>query len=215
MNQVPTHPFELVFGALAEERFPAIRASLPANADLDTFMLTGPAVELLRIMRPDEGLGDGIDEFVAFVHAAYRFWESGQQVTRLDTAATRELCLSDWGEATAGAPYPTTAAYIQVAPRLIWGQLDDGDIYEPLDGWFAVPVETGLRIVACFGVHPDRPGLSLLVVEGGAPGEVQREDGSPTFAPVMAGGDTAGLHAVIAPEELLLLAWRAAARAKE
>jgi hypothetical protein len=105
-------------------------------------------------------------------------------------------------------------SYIQVAPRVIWGRLDDGDVYEPLDGWFAVPVEGGLRVVACFGVHANRPGLSLLVVEGAVPRNVQRDDGSPLFAPLMPGGDTAGLHAVVAPEELLLLAWRAAARAR-
>lgn len=214
MNTPATNPFALVFGALAEERFPAIQAALPANPDLDTFLLSGPAVELLQIMRPDEGLGDGVDEFVAFVHAAYRFWEGGQRHASFDVAATRTLCAGAGVDFPAGAPYPTTAAYIQVAPRLIWGQLGDGDIYEPLDGWFVVPVDAGVRIVACFGVHPDRPGLSLLVVEGGAPGEVQREDGSPLFAPVMDGGDSAGLHAVVAPEELLLLAWRAAARAE-
>lgn len=210
MSTPATHPFELVFGALADERFPAIRDALPPGSDLDAFLLSGPAVELLQVMRPDDGLGDGIDEFVAFVHAAYRYWEDGQQLTRLDEAATRALCASNGSELAEGTPYPTAAAYIQVAPRLIWGQLDDGDVFEPLDGWFAVPVDGGVRVVACFGVHPERPGLSLLVVEGGAPGSVLREDGSPLFAPVMPGGDTAGLYAVVAPEELALLAWRAA-----
>lgn len=206
----PPHPFELVFGPLAEARFPAIRAALPAEADLDTFMLTTPAVELLRDLRPDEGLGDGVDEFVAFVHSAYRYWEADQPIARLDEPGTRALC-EDHRD-LADAPRPNTTTYIQVAPRLIWGRLDDGDVYEPLDGWFAVPVAGGIRVVACFGVHPNRPGLSLLVVEGGAPGEVRREDGSSLFAPLMPGGDTAGLFAVVAPEELLLLAWRAAAR---
>jgi hypothetical protein len=38
---------------------------------------------------------------------------------------------------------------------------------------------------------------------------VAREDGSAIFSPMMPGGDLAGLHAVAAPEEMLLLAWRA------
>lgn len=207
-------PFKLVFGGLAEERFPAIRAAVPAEIDLDSFLLAGPAVEVMRDLRPDEGLGDGIDEFVAFVHAAYRFWEAGCKLAVLTEAETRTLCAAASSDLDSAPVILTTAAYIQVAPRLIWGQLDDGDVFEPLDGWFVVPVEGGLRIVACFGVHPGRPGLSLLVVEGGAPGPVQREDGSPLFAPMMPGGDTAGLFAVVAPEELLLLAWRAAGRAE-
>jgi hypothetical protein len=210
MTAPSTHPFALVFGVLAEERFPAIRTMLPEQADLDRFMLCTPAVELLRDLRPDEGLGDGVDEFVAFVHGAYRFWEDHQSIVRLDEAASRALCGDR--RAVAAAPRPTATTYIQVAPRLIWGRLDDGDVYEPLDGWFAVPIPQGLRVVACFGVHENRPGLSLLVVEGGPPGDVRREDGSALFTPLMPGGDTAGLFAVVAPEELLLLAWRAAGR---
>ena len=219
MNTPPVHPFELVFAAMAREQFPAIQSALPAHADLDTFLLCSPAIDLLRELRPDEGLGDGIDEFVAFVHAAYRFWESGEELVRLDEAATRLLCAV--AEPPAGSADELadsrsgTVAYIQVAPRLVWGRLDDGDVYEPLDGWFAMPMAGGLRVVACFGVHANRPGLSLMVVEGMAPHDLRREDGSPLFAPLMPGGDTAGLHAVTAPEELLLLAWRAAARVEE
>lgn len=216
MSTPPVHPFELVFAAMAAERFPAIRSALPAHADLDTFLLTAPAMELLRELRPDEGLGDSVDEFVAFVHAAYRFWEAGEELLRLDDTATRLLCAAAVGSVVDMAtPRPGTVAYIQVAPRLIWGRLDDGDAYEPLDGWFAVPVPGGMRVVACFGVHANRPGLSLLVVEGVAPHDLRREDGSALFAPLMPGGDTAGLHAVVAPEELLLLAWRAAGRVEE
>lgn len=216
MSTDAPHPFELVFGALAPERFPAIRSAVAAHADLDAFMLVAPTMELLRELRPDEGLGDGVDEFVAFVHAAYRFWEDQEVVVRFDDAATRLLCAAASPPLAAGvAPRSGAVAYIQVAPRVIWGRLDDGDVYEPLDGWFAVPVGDGLRVVACFGVHANRPGLSLLVVEGAAPRNVQRDDGSPLFAPLMPGGDTAGLHAVVAPEELLLLAWRAAVRREE
>lgn len=212
MSTPATHPFDLVFGSLAEVHFPAIRAALPEQADLDTFMLATPAVELLRELRPDEGLGDGIDEFVAFVHAAYRFWEDGRRLIALDEAASRELCVGDQTETLVAPSLPPFSAYIQVAPRLIWGRLDDGDVFEPLDGWFALPIGPGLRVVACFGVHPNRPGLSLLLVEGIAPGVVRREDSSALFAPMMPGGETAGLHAVVAPEELLLLAWRAVPR---
>ena len=64
-------------------------------------------------------------------------------------------------------------------------------------------------MVACFGLHSTRPGLSVVVAQGSWPGAVMRDDGSAIFSPMMPGGDLAGLHAVAAPEELLLLAWRA------
>lgn len=212
MTDPVPHPFALIFAGLAEERFPAIRAELPPRADLDPFLMSAAAVEFLRELRPDEGLGDGVDEFVALVHAAYRFWEDGSHTATLDEKATRALANDD-------APLretPPRAAYIQVAPRLIWSRLDDDeDTFEPLDGWFVVPAEHGLRAVACFGVHPQRPGLSLLVVEGDPPGAVARDDGTPLFAPTMPGGDIAGLHAIVAPEELLLLAWRAVSPPEE
>ncbi|MES2124464.1 MAG: hypothetical protein V4503_07215 [Gemmatimonadota bacterium] len=203
-------PFDLVFGTMAEERFPPLQAALPPRPGIDQFLLSRPVVELLRDLRPEEGLGEGVDEFVAFVHACFRYWEDGQRLIGFDEPATRALC--ETGSASQPTHVRSDTAYIQVAPRLVWGRLDEGDLFEPLDGWFALPESGGLRVVACFGVHPNRPGLSLLVVEGPPPGEVRREDGSKLFAPVMPGGDSAGLHAVVAPEELLLLAWRAESR---
>lgn len=202
------HPFALVFGPLVDVHFPAIREVLAADADLDAFLVCTPAIELLQALRPDDGLGDAVDDFLAFVHAAWRFWADGARTTTRDADATRALCGAD-------APAALTAArmaqYIQVAPRLVWGQLADGEQWEPLDGWFALPDPAGLRVVACFGLHPERPGLTVAAVVGGAPAPVPRADGSAPFAPQMPGGDLAGLHALADTDELLLLAWRAAA----
>jgi hypothetical protein len=66
-----------------------------------------------------------------------------------------------------------------------------------------------LRVVACLGVDPDRPGLSVLTAVGPVPATLAREDGSAPFAPVMEGGAEAGLHSVTNAEELLWLAWSA------
>lgn len=202
------HPFALVFAGLADEHFPAIREALPADADLDAFLVCTPAIELLQALRPDEGLGEAVDDFVAFVHAAWRFWADGAATTALATDATRALCAP---ETTPIGAVARTARYIQVAPRLVWGRLADGEQWEPLDGWFAVPDPAGLRVVACFGLHPGRPGLTVAAVAGEAPEPAPRPDGTAPFAPQMPGGDLAGLHAVAEAGELLLLAWRAAA----
>lgn len=203
-------PFTLVFGDLAETDFPLIREALAEDASIAAFMLSAPALELMGRLRPDEGLDEAVDDFVAFVYAAWRFWCDGKQVVTLDAAGTRALCAPVRPVAGAGGNHPPrTTRYIQVTPRLVWGRLASDETYEPLDGWFATRTGPALRVVACFGLHSDRPGLSVVVAEGPDPGVIVREDGSAIFSPMMPGGDLAGLYAVAASEELLLLAWRA------
>ena len=203
-------PFALVFGDLAESDFPQIREALAQDASIEAFMLSAPALELMGRLRPDEGLGDAVDDFVALVYAAWCFWCDGKQVVALDEAATRALCGPEFPVFPAAADHPReTTRYIQVTPRLVWGRLASDETYEPLDGWFATRTGPALRVVACFGLHSARPGLSVVVAQGPDPGPIVREDGSVIFSPMMPGGDLAGLHAVAASEELLLLAWRA------
>lgn len=204
------HPFELVFGGFRDQRLPAIRAELGERTDLDAFMLAASALELMGELRPEAGLGDAVGDFIALVHAAYLFWRDGEQTIRLNAVGTRALCgpaASD--DPGAGPSAPRRAGYIQVAPQLIWGRLADATAFEPLDGWFVVPADEGMRIVACFGVHAERPGMSVVAVEGALPASIARADGSPLFAPTMPGGEAASLHAVSSPEELLLLGIRA------
>jgi hypothetical protein len=206
MNPSRPHPFDLLFGGFRAEQLPAIRAELGERSDLNTFLLAAPALELMRELRPDEGLGEAVDDFVALVHAAYLFWRDGERTRYLDEAATRVLCRPFRAPATRGPGIRTDATrYIQIAPRLIWGRLAEDAAFEPLDGWFAVPTDAGLRLVACFGVHVERPGVSVIAIEGPVPDNVARADGTPLFAPTMSGGEAASLHGISAPEELLLL----------
>jgi hypothetical protein len=200
-----------MFSGFREERFPAIRAALGDSSDVHAFLLAAPALELMRELRPDAGLGEAVDDFVALVHAAYLFWRDGEHTTALDETATRRLCRPERGVlATVPLSIPAPQ-YIQIAPRIVWGQLADEEPFEPLDGWFAIPGNAKLRVVACFGVHAQRPGVSVSVIEGAFPVVVKRPDGRPLFAPTMPGGDAAHLHAVSVPDELLLLGWRASA----
>ena len=205
------HPFELMFGGFREARFPAIRTELRDDSDSHAFLLAAAALELMRELRPDDGFGDAVDDFVALVHAAYLFWRDGEHTVALDESGTRQLCHPGWrpsGRTPLGA---TPTRSIQIAPRLVWGQLADEEPFEPLDGWFTIPGDTELRVVACFGVHEQRPGVSVVAVAGPHPAKVERDDGTPLFAPTMPGGDAAHLHAVSGPDELLLLGWRVAA----
>ncbi len=206
------HPFPLLFGGLEKEHFPAIHTTLGADPSLDQFLLAEPALTFLQAIRPDdEGQADGGTDFAALGYAAYRYWEGGQRSREFNPAKCRALC--------AGGAFGTTDEvgphYIQVAPRLIWASLDGGVHHEPLDGWFCVPRSGAALVVALFGIHPERPGVSVLAVDGAPPlVPVGRPDGSPPFAPTMAGGEEAGLLALATEEEILTLVWRALAMEK-
>lgn len=204
------HPFDIVFGPIAEARFPAVRTACGDTPALDAFLLARPVIELLQDLRPDDGIGEAIDDFVAFVHAAFRYWAVGARTIVLDERVTRALCSPGVPVAAERGSGLPVAMYIQVAPRLVWGQLVDGSAYEPLDGWFAMREGDRIDLVACFGVHPGRPGLSVLALGGGLPEPSERDDSTPLFTPTMPGGREAGLHAVAGPNEMLLMAWRAA-----
>lgn len=203
MNAPRIHPVEHVFGLIVEERFPGISAAMGEETTLERFLLVEPALTLLQDLRPDDGLGDAAQEFVAFVHAVWLWWASGALTRSLDAAATTALLEAG---PTTEATNPAVC-YIQVEPRRIWARLDDAEIHEPIDGWFMMPKGSGRRVVACLGLHQARPGLSVLLAEGERPIDWQRPDGSPTFSPRMDGGDVAGLASVDTREELLLLAW--------
>lgn len=205
MSAPRLHPVEHVFGAIVAERFPAISEAMGEATSLERFLLVEPALTLLQELRPEDGLGEAAQEFVAFVHAAWLWWASGGVDRHLDAAATAALLEPTPDRANAT---PTAiVCYIQVDPRQIWARLDEAGVHEPIDGWFVMTHGPRRRVVACLGLHGSRPGLSVLLAEGERPTGWQRPDGSPTFAPRMDGGDTAGLASVDTREELLLLAW--------
>src|SRR5215210_2806092 len=74
-------PFDLVFSHSAESVFPTIRATLERGghdpADRDAFLMVPEVVSLLHDLRPEEGLGDGMDQLVALAHHAYLLWDAG------------------------------------------------------------------------------------------------------------------------------------------
>ena len=197
-------PFEIVFGELAEERFPALKASLGAAgidpADRDAFVLDRAVTEFLRDLVPEDAPTESLREFIAVLQHSYLFWVDGRQVvTATDALPTRAT----------SAPAPQRrSAYLQLPSHLYWGQLEPDEPHEPLDGFFVHRWREGIRALAIFGVHPERPGISVSEVAGGPPAPLaRREDGSAPYAPLMEGGAAAGLRSVADNEELLALAW--------
>src|SRR4051794_23728104 len=74
-------PFDLVFSHIAERVLPEIRASIERAGydptDRDAVLMVPEVVALLRELRPEEGIGEGMDQLLALVHHAYLQWESG------------------------------------------------------------------------------------------------------------------------------------------
>src|ERR1700740_2111233 len=71
-------PFDLVFAHTAETVFPLVRAALEQGGhdptDRDAFLMVPEVVSLLHDLRPEEGIGEGMDQLVALAHHAFLLW---------------------------------------------------------------------------------------------------------------------------------------------
>lgn len=212
-------PFDLVFGGIAEERFPRLTASLETAGidphDLDAFVLDREVTELLRELVPDEA-GEALGQHITLLHHAYLYWREGGWLFRVTKSRTDALLSS---EATAQDSSPAgvpRAYYIQFPERRIWAELEPGQPHEPLDGMFVRPWPGGgYFVLGIFGMHASREGFTVADADGFPTGELAREDGSPLFSPVLPGGAPAGLSSLVGSEEILELAARTVASAAE
>ena len=203
-------PFDLVFREFAEGVFPRIRSAL-AHAghdprDRDRFLMVREVVTLLRELRPEEGMGEGIDQLAALVHHAYLFWDSGEH--NLEVTLERLPWLMGAPDVS-GAADSAAAYYVAMPMHRIWAEVIAGQPPEPLDGCFVdVGHEASLRVLGIFGIHPERQGFTVVEATGERPLLLGRADGSDLFAPTLPGGKAAGLFSLTGEEELLELGWR-------
>jgi len=209
-------PFDLVFTRAAETVFPAIRAALERAgldpAERDAFLMVPEVVSLLHDLRPEEGLGEGMDQLVALLHHAYLYWDAGQPT--LPLSADQTAALFDTPPSDPGDRAPR-AYYAQFEDRQVWARVVDELPAEPMDGCFVSTTGDDLRVLGIFGLRPDRDGFSAVETAGPRPHALERPDGSPLFSPVLAGGAAAGLHSLVGAEELLELGWRTRALAAD
>jgi hypothetical protein len=209
-------PFGLVFAPLAEERFPRIRTALEAAGrdptDRDAFLMEREAVLLLRELRPEQGVGEGMDQLAALVHHAYVLWSGGLATLEIPSDQLAELLeVTPSQPDAAGVP---RAYYAQFPERRIWAEVITGQAPEPLDGCFVHSTPSGdLRVLGVFGLHPERLGFSVVEAAGPRPSGLARADGALLFSPTLPGGAAAGLYSLTGGEELLELGWRTAAGA--
>jgi hypothetical protein len=205
-------PFDLVFADSAGTIFPDIRTALTRSGtdprNRDAFLMVREVVALLRELRPDEGLGEGIDRLAALVHHSYLFWAAGCPSVELPSEH-----LADWLSSSPPAideHHEPPAYYAQLPERRIWAETVSGTPPEPLDGCFvhASPEGDSLRILAVFGLQRERAGFTVVEVAGARPVALSRTDGSALFSPTLPGGSAAGLFSLAGGEELLELGWR-------
>ena len=206
-------PFDLVFGDTARRIFPNISTALSRSdtdpRDRDAFLMVREVVTLLRELRPEEGLGEGIDQLAALVHHSYLFWAAGCPAVELPAEHLGDLLGTSPADIEEHTEPP--AYYVQLPERRIWAHAVTGNPPEPLDGCFvhASPSGTSLRVLGVFGLHGERAGFTVVEVAGSRPVALTRPDGSELFSPTLAGGAAARLFSLAGGEELLELGWRA------
>jgi hypothetical protein len=205
-------PFDLVFGDVASERFPSVRDGVAAaGRDMtsrDEFLLVREVAELMREIRPDEGLGEAVEALVAFVHTAFLYWHQGERLVVVERDVLGEAIAVGSRPGASEAP-ETPTSYIQLPPLVVWGVPIAGSPPEPLDGWFLSRPGGVLSILAVFGLRPGREAMTTVEISGSRPpASLARLDGTPLFAPRVTGGGAAQLYSVEGEEELLELVCR-------
>jgi hypothetical protein len=220
MPHVRSSPFDLVFESAAQTTFPAIRSALTSSGqdarDRDAFLMVRDVIMLLRDLRPEGGLGEGIEQLAGLIHHGYLFWDAGcitleWPLERLPQLLGPSLPFEE--EVLDRAP-----TYNQLPEYRLWAQVVSGETPEPLDGFFhySEPASRSHRILGVFGIHAERPGFSVVEVAGPRPQRLVRQDGSPLFSSTLPGGSAAGLYSIVGEEELLELgarSWELGARA--
>lgn len=163
---------------------------------------------LVRELRPDEGLGEGIDQLAALVHHGFLFWTAGRPTAAVPTEHLGAL-LGSSAEDSDHYQDPL-AYYVQLPERRIWAETVAGEPPEPIDGYFVhtTPDGASLRVLGVFGIRADRAGFTVVEVMGVRPAALVRPDGSALFSPALPGAAAAGLFSLVGAEELLELGWR-------
>lgn len=211
-------PYELVFPQIAQDTFPTIRSALEQPGidpqDRDRFLMLREVVTLLRDLRPEEGLGEGIDQLAALIHHAYLFWDAGEPTVEVSPERLIALLAGPAGEEHGDPP---AAYYAQLPEHRVWAQVVPGQPHEPLDGCFvhSSPEPASIRVLGVFGIHPEREGFSVVEAAGPRPAALAREDGTLLFSSTLPGGAAARLFSLTGEEELLDIGWRTRVMAAE
>jgi hypothetical protein len=229
-------PYELAFGEarFEDERFPAIRAEAEARSvdtgERERMLMLGTVGALLRELRPDSADIEGTDDplpppdvvrdYGALLFLAYRFWENGRRLLTIDEGVLRsQLARGPIGDWAFVAPHP--AGYLQLPRHVLWARIAEAAPPEAVDGffWSIAPPGTGtaggIEIVVALGMHPGRPGFSVMEAAAPLPapapghwGDLDARADGEDFDNILPGGEMRELVAVTSTPELLKLVSR-------
>jgi hypothetical protein len=207
-------PFDHAFAELAEARFAAVGAEATATrrdtSDRAQFATLSSVQRILAELESPEAVErdpEAAEAYLTILFVAYRYWEAGRQ----RITVTAEQVENALRAASAGAmpPVPHGACYLQLPERWCWAQIAPDAPHEPLDGLFVVATEARgeLTVVAVLGLRPDRPGFSEITVVAREADVAQAaaQARTPPLAPVIDGGEAAGLKSVVTEGEVLHL----------
>ncbi|MDH3456861.1 MAG: hypothetical protein OER90_08470 [Gemmatimonadota bacterium] len=207
------HPFEHAFGHLAANRFPAIRDEAQEahrdTADFPQFSALRSVQHLLsELESPDvlEQHPEAAGGYAAALLAAFRFWNAGCPTH----AIPRHAFEGDVGTSDGSVPHiPGGACYLRLPYQLFWARIDEHHAHEPVDGLFVLEGVHGREVVLLLvlGLREDRPGFSQIIVTAVPTDLTQAAEQArkPWFAPVLDGGDAAGLKSLVTEADVLLL----------
>jgi len=215
------HPFEVVSEALPDEWFTQVRAAEAQGLDpTDRLHFHDLAPVRLAIggLCPPEAApaGTTIAEYETLLYAVYRYWSAGRHTLTLSRESLERALAADQPERAGGGSgrHPPTvphgACYLQLPERLFWARISDTTAPEPLDGMFLATGAGGreISVLAALGLRPERSGFSQIAMTV-PPEDLVRAGGfvrRPLFAPVLEGGERAGVKSLVCEAELLHLA---------
>jgi hypothetical protein len=208
------HPFQS-FAEIAERWFGAIRTEATAQhrdpRDRVQFEAI-PAVQraLHDIEDPSllESTPMAAAGYLAALFAAFTYWNGGQETVRPTKQSMERLFAAP--ERWSLAPAEDRDVYVQLPEHWFWSRIGEDAPHEPIDGMFVSANRTRgeLSVLAVLGLRNDRDDFSQISVTGAfaalphVAGALRR----PLFAPVVDGGEAAGLLSVITTGETLALA---------
>lgn len=210
------HPFDVLAAALPEDWFREVRAALGEGRDVTDhlqFHDLGAVRRVLQEIAPagEEASGTTTAEYETLLYTVCRFWLAGRHSFELSREAVGRALARDAQAQSGNQPaVPHGACYLRFPERLFWARINDPTPPEPLDGMFVAAGAGGheITVLAVLGLRPERGGFSQIAVT--APMADLLRAGSfvrrPLFAPVLEGGEQAGVKSLVSEAELLHLA---------
>jgi hypothetical protein len=183
-------PYELAFppDPFEEQVFPSILAEAEArNVSIDAaeqFLMLGTVGQQLRELRPesedvpsDQPLppAQAVREYGALLFHAFRFWQNGRTIFAVDEAVVRTIAEDHEPAGEWTFRPPNDSGYVEMPRHILWARIDDTAPAEAVDGFFWTVVEPTvgrpgrLELLLVLGMHPARPGFSVVEASGPLP----------------------------------------------